>query len=237
MQLLDPKDPYFIDFPRRVREIQAGMAKRGIDAYLGSRLRTLSWVCGAFCPWRSFIIIPPEGLPTLYTFVIDAARVADESWLGEEHVLGYAPMGGQDAVSLVADQLGSYLVDGKGVVGFETGMGTYTPEGHLTHFEYEQFAAALPDARLVNAHEIVDSLSVIKDPGTINRFREASRIVDVGHQAVYDALKDGGYAGMTETEIAGIASHAMRKAGSEFEWSFTGGNEMPPAASYKLESR
>jgi Xaa-Pro aminopeptidase len=43
---------------------------------------------------------------------------------------------------------------------------------------------------------------------------------------VYDAIKDGGYRGMTETEIAGLAGYAMRKAGSEWEWSFTGGNEI-----------
>jgi Xaa-Pro aminopeptidase len=135
-------------------------------------------------------------------------------------------MGGQDQVSAIADMLNNYLVGGKGTIGIETGMGSYTPEGHLTHFEYEQFSAALPDARLVNAHDIVDSLAIIKDRGTINRFREASRLVDLGQQAVYDAIKDGGYRGMTETEISGIATYAMRKAGSEFEWTFTGGNEI-----------
>jgi Xaa-Pro aminopeptidase len=45
---------------------------------------------------------------------------------------------------------------------------------------------------------------MIKEEGTINRFREASRIVDAGH----------------------LAALAMRKAGSEWEWSFTGGNEI-----------
>lgn len=219
-------DPYFIDFPQRVRAVQAAMAEHGIDVYLGSRLRTLSWIAGAFCPWRSFIIIPPEGLPTVYTFVIDASRVADDSWLDTDHVLGYAPMGGQDQVSAISDRIKDYLNGGKGVVGIETGMGSYTPEGHLTHFEYEQFSAALPGVRLVNAHDIVDALAIIKDQGTINRFREASRIVDIGQQAVFDAIKDGGYLGMTETEISGIATYAMRKAGSEFEWTFTGGNEI-----------
>ena len=219
-------DPYFIDFPQRVRAVQAAMAEHGIDVYLGSRLRTLSWIAGAFCPWRSFIVIPPEGLPTVYTFVIDASRVADDSWLDTDHVLGYAPMGGQDQVSAISDMVKDYLKGGKGVVGIETGMGSYTPEGHLTHFEYEQFSAALPDARLVNAHDIVDALAIIKDQGTINRFCEASRIVDIGQQAVFDAIKDGGYLGMTETEISGIATYAMRKAGSEFEWTFTGGNEI-----------
>jgi Xaa-Pro aminopeptidase len=112
------------------------------------------------------------------------------------------------------------------VVGIESGMSNYLPEGNLTHYEYEQFSAALPNAELVNAHDIVDQLALIKDAGTINRFREASRITDIGHQAVYDAIKDGGYRGMTETEISGIATYAMRKAGSVFEWTFTGGNEI-----------
>ena len=219
-------DPYFVDSPQRVQNIQAAMAEEGLDVYLGSRLRTLSWTLDAFCPWRSFVVIPAEGLPTAVTFVIDAARVADDSWLDEDHVLGYGPMGGQDQISVLSDLIRPHLAGGHGAVGIESGMATYLPEGNLTHYEYECLVAALPDARLVNAHGIVDRLSLIKDEGTINRFRKASCIVDIGHAAVYDAIKDGGYQGMTETEIAGLAAHAMRKAGSEWEWSFTGGNEI-----------
>ena len=219
-------DPYFIDFPGRIKAIQAEMAAQGIDVYLGSRLRTLSWTVDAFCPWRSYVVIPPDGLPTAFTFVIDAARVGHDSWLGEDHVLGYAPMGGQDQITVVSQLIDGHLKGGKGVVGIESGMATYLPEGNLTHYEFERFQAALPGARLVNAHDIVDRLSMIKDEGTINRFRKASCIVDIGHQAVFDAIKDGGYRGMTETEIGGLAAHAMRRAGSEWEWSFTGGNEI-----------
>jgi Xaa-Pro aminopeptidase len=219
-------DPYFIDFPGRIKAIQAEMAAQGIDVYLGSRLRTLSWTVDAFCPWRSYVVIPPDGLPTAFTFVIDAARVGHDSWLDEDHVLGYAPMGGQDQITVVSQLIDGHLKGGKGVVGIESGMATYLPEGNLTHYEYERFQAALPGARLVNAHDIVDRLSMIKDEGTINRFRKASCIVDIGHQAVYDAIKDRGYRGMTETEIGGLAAHAMRQAGSEWEWSFTGGNEI-----------
>src|SRR5512136_1990644 len=96
-------DPFFIDFPRRVRLLQTAMSEHGLDVYLGSRLRTLSWTLDAFCPWRSFLVIPRQGLPTAFTFVIDAARVADDSWLDQDHVLGYAPMGGQDAITAVSD--------------------------------------------------------------------------------------------------------------------------------------
>jgi len=219
-------DPYYIDFPARIRAIQAEMAKENIDAYLGSRLRTLSWTLDAFCPWRSFVVIPAEGLPTAFTFVIDAARVADDSWLDEEHVFGFAPMGGQDQIELIADFIEDLLPGGKGRVGIESGMSNYLPEGNLTHYEYERYSEALPGCELVNAHTIVDALATIKDEGTVNRFREASRIVDIGHQAVRDALQNGGWKGMTETEIAGLAAYAMRKAGSEWEWSFTGGNEI-----------
>jgi len=219
-------DPYFIDNPKRVKAVQKEMAKKGIDVYLGSRLRTMSWILDAFCPWRTYVVIPPEGLPTAVTFVIDAARVADESWLDQDHIIGYGPMGGQDQVALLSMLIKPYLKGGKGVVGMETGMGNYLPEGHLTLFEFVMLKAALPRATFKNAHDIIDRLSLIKDEGTINRFREASRIVDVGHKAVYDAIRDGGFRKMTETEVGGLAAYAMRKAGSEWEWSFTGGNEI-----------
>ena len=220
------QDLYFIDFPQRIKSIQSEMQNQNIDAYLGSRLRTLSWTTDAFCPWRSFVVIPAEGLPTVFSFVIDAARIADDSWLDEDQVMGFAPMGGQDQIEQISDFIKDQLKGGKGRIGIESGMSNYLPEGWLTHYEYEQFKAALSDCELVNAHTIVDKLSLIKDEGTINRFKEASRIVDEGHKAVYAAIKDGGWKGMTETEIAGIAALAMRKAGSVWEWSFTGGNEI-----------
>jgi len=222
----DPKDLYFVDFPGRIRDIQDAMHKENLDVYLGSRLRTLSWTLDAFCPWRSYVVIPAEGMPTAFTFVIDAARVADDSWLDEDHVRGFAPMGGQDQIEQIAEFIKELLKGWRGRIGIETGMSNYLPEGNLTHYEYEQFKSSLDGCDLVNAHTIVDRLALIKDEGTINRFREASRIVDVGHEAVYDAIMHGGYKGRTETEIAGIAAHAMRKAGSEWEWSFTGGNEI-----------
>lgn len=223
--MFDKSSPFFVDFPQRIRDIQAEMAKDSIDLYLGSRLRTMSWTTDAFFPWRSFIVIPKKGLPTAFTFVIDAARAADDSWLDEDHVMGFAPMGGQDQITLVSDLINEYLPDG-GRVGVEAGMSNYMPEGYLTYYEYNAFKEALPQCELINAHDIVDRLAVIKDEGTINRFREASRIVDIGHEAVLAAIKDGGWKGKTETEIAGIAALAMRKAGSVWEWSFTGGNEI-----------
>ena len=219
-------DPYFIDFPGRIKLIQREMAKDGVDVYLGSRLRTMSWTTDAFFPWRSYIVIPAEGLPTAFTFVIDAARAADDSWLDTDHVLGFAPMGGQDQITAVSDLILSHLKGKKGVVGVEAGMSNYLPEGNLTHFENLAFEAAIHDIKLVNAMDIIHRLAVIKDEGTINRFRKAGLMADAGHIAVYNAIKNGGFKKYTETEIAGIAAMGMREAGSTWEWSFTGGNEI-----------
>ena len=225
-RILAPKDPFFIDNPARVKEIQAEMAKAGIDVYIGSRIRTISWVIDAFCPWRSYLIIPAQGDPTLFTFVIDAVRLGDETWLDEDHVRAYAPMGGMDQISAISEFIKDNLGLSKGRIGYEDGMATYTAEGYLSHYEYTMLSQALDAFEFVNALEIIDSLSIIKDIGTINRFREASRIVDEGHKAARASLENGGWKGITETVIAGIAALAMRKEGSVSEWNFAGLNEI-----------
>ena len=45
-RVLDPKDKYYIDNPGRVKAIQTEMHKRGIDVYLGSRIRTMIQAAG-----------------------------------------------------------------------------------------------------------------------------------------------------------------------------------------------
>jgi len=223
---IDRASQYWIDNPARVRAIQKSMAEKGIDAYLGTRPRTLSFVLDAFCPWRSYLVIPGEGAPVLFTFIVDAARVADETWLPSDNVRAYAPMGGQDQMSVISSVLVDEFGIAAGRLGVEDGISSYTPEGNLSHYEWEALKVALPGWELVNAHGIVDELSFIKDSGTIARFREASRIVDEGQKAARAALEHGGWRGMTETEIAGIAALAMRRSGSVSEWNFAGLNEI-----------
>ena len=92
LAITDRDNPCFIDSPQRVKKVQAEMHKAGIDVYLGSRPRTLSWVADAFVPWRSYVLIPAEGMPLLFTFMIDCTRIASETWLDADHVVGYAGM-------------------------------------------------------------------------------------------------------------------------------------------------
>ncbi len=222
----DKTSPFYIDHPARIKQVQELMAKNDIDVYIGSRLRTMSWVTDVFCPWRSYVVIPKEGLPTAFIFVIDAGRVMDETWLPEENVQAYAPMGGMDQISIIASFVNDECLKGKkGRIGVEAGMGCYLPEGNLTYYEYKRFESEL-NGTMINALDIIDELQMIKDEGTINRFRHASKLVDIGHEGLLKDMRNGGWKGMTETEIGGLTAYYMRKAGSLWEWSFTGGNEI-----------
>jgi Xaa-Pro aminopeptidase len=226
LAITDPSDPYFVDSRQRIREVQEEMQRQGIDVYLGSRPRTLSWTLDTFIPWRSYVVLPAEGLPHLFTFFIDCERIGSETWLDPEQISAYFGAPGMEPMPSIAKFIKERLRSPRGRVGIEDGISVYTPEGYLTRYEFDQLKRNLPDAELVDAHEIIDRLSLLKDAGTVNRFREAGRICDVGHRAVYEAIRNGGYRKLTETEIAGIAGLAMRREGSVSEWNFAGLNEI-----------
>lgn len=226
LAITDRSNPYFIDSAQRVRDVQAEMHRAGIDVYLGSRPRTISFIADAFVPWRGFVVIPPEGMPVLFTFFIDCARISSETWLDADHVRGYVGLPGMEPIPNIAAVIADLLKGKRGRIAFEDGISVYTPEGYLTRYEHAQLQEQLPGAELVDAHEIIDRVSLIKDPGTVNRFREAGRICDRGHEAVHEAVRNGGWQKLTETEVAGIGAAAMRRAGSVSEWNFAGLNEI-----------
>lgn len=226
LAVIDRTDPFFVDCPQRVRAVQAAMQAGGIDVYLGTRPRTLSWLLDVFVPWRSYVLVPAEGMPTLFTFLLDGDRIRSETWIDADHVLGYAGLPGMEPIPNIANAIKQRIDGARGRVAYEDGISVYTPEGYLTRYEYQALQAELPSVELVDGHAIVDQLSLVKDAGTINRFREAGRICDVGHEAVRAAIADGGWRGLTETAVAGIAALAMRRAGSVSEWNFAGLNEI-----------
>src|SRR5450759_3091256 len=131
---------YAVDVKKRIEVIQAEMKARDIDLYLGSRIRTMSFIVDAFVPWRSYLVIPAEGLPTVFTFVIDATRLLSETWMDEDHVRGYFGAGGADQIEAVQFFIEDELGIRKGRLGYETGMATYTAEGWMTHYEFEQYS-------------------------------------------------------------------------------------------------
>ncbi len=209
-----------IDYRKRIETIQALLQRRGIDALFGTRLKTVTHVSAAFCPWRSATVVPATGQPLVITLMMDAARVADDSWL-KENVVAYGPFPGQGLVDVAANyirQLGLHT----GTLGIESGTSSYLPDGYITHEEYEQLARTLPHARLVNAADVIDRVTLIKQDAEVKLLRQAAAICDQAIEAIRTELR----VGISEQEIAGIAEGAARAAGSEFAWTFTGGMEI-----------
>jgi Xaa-Pro aminopeptidase len=68
----------------------------------------------------------------------------------------------------------------------------------------------------------MDRFTLVKEPEEIKLMRQATALVDYAHEVVREHLQ----VGITEKEIAGIAEKVMRDRGSQFAWTFTGGQEI-----------
>jgi Xaa-Pro dipeptidase len=207
------------DHEARLKKIQAKMDEQDIDVLIATRLSTVGYVFGAFVPWRGVAVIPRDGEPQLYVVGLDSERVKDDSFF--KNVTGVAPLPGM----AMWEQILSYLrVRGleKGRIGVELGHSPIRIETFLLASEYELLREAFPQATFKDATHFLNEIFIIKDEAEIESFRQAAEICDLGLGVVLKELR----VGMTETEVAGIAEYAMRKAGSELNWTFTGGQEI-----------
>ena len=61
----------YIDYNKRIKKIQEEMKKANLDVFVGTRTVSLSYVAGAFIPWRSAVIVSKDGYAGLITMLID----------------------------------------------------------------------------------------------------------------------------------------------------------------------
>lgn len=205
-----------IDYDLRLRKLQALMAETGVDVLVATRLKTITHLTGGFVPWRSAVVVPAKGEAHLFTVGMDSERLRQENHL--RSVTGYAR---QPMMDMVADRV-SELQSGTFTLGVEDGYSWYLPEGTITHEEYLMLVERLPQATVTNLTEPIDHHMLIKEPRQIELMRQASAICDAAQIVVQDKLAIG----MTEIQIAGLAEGALRDHGSEFAWTFTGGQEI-----------
>ncbi len=208
-----------IDYGKRLKKIRGEMAAKNIDVFIGTRTVSLTYTAGAFIPWRSAVVISKDGYAGLVTMLIDNARLNSESWL--DTITPYAPIPGLDLLDIVVSQIRGNGWD-KAVIGVELGHSPRGNTGYLFATEYEFLLKSLPEATFVNALEVMDRASYIKEPEEILLLRQASAITDAGMERVKESL----YVGICETEIAGIGEMELRRLGSEYHWAVTGSSEI-----------
>lgn len=208
-----------IDYGKRIDKITGEMGARGIDLLLATRGKSVTYIGGAFIPWRSVVLVSRDGYVGLNTLLMDAERVRDDSWL--DNVVGCGPIPGFELWDITVRQIIEHGWE-KATIGVELGHSPRTIAGYLFATEYEFLKEKLPQAQFVNALEIMDRVTYVKDPEEIRLLRQAAAIADAAQARVKESL----HVGMTEQEIAGIGEMAMRKLGSEFHWPVTGSSEI-----------
>lgn len=83
--------------------------------------------------------------------------------------------------------------------------------GLIPHTILENIRQALEGTEIVNADEIVRSVTRTKSPAELQCLREAARISELGFKAVLENIREG----MTEAQLCGIATNAMLANGAE----------------------
>ncbi|MFW9970542.1 MAG: M24 family metallopeptidase [Candidatus Odinarchaeota archaeon] len=218
-----------IDWKGHVRKYQAAMEDLNLDFCVLTRVKSITYLSGCFVPWKSYIFLPKEGAgePILYTVLLDVERVKAEGQLKTE---GWGPIKGflwEKKIQKAAKKAGVYNPKSSPRIGVELGVDICVTGQMLNYTEAQLLKNIFPGCDLVDFNEKTERIQLIKEPEEIAMLCKASEITDVGQNTVKNALmtrSDGKV--FTENEIAGIGTLAMRKEGSNYEWTFTGNQEI-----------
>ncbi len=219
-----------IDWKGHVKKYQAAIEELNLDFCVLTRVKSITYLSGCFVPWKSYIFLPKEGIgdTILYTVLLDVERVKAEGQLKTE---GWGPIKGffwEKKIQKVAKKLGLYNPkDSPPKIGVELGVDICVTGQMLNYTEAELLKQVFPGCDLVDFNEKTEQIQLIKEPEEIEMLRKASKITDVGQKAVKQALMERPEGKIfTENEIAGIGTLAMRRDGSNYEWTFTGNQEI-----------
>jgi len=221
-----------INWDGHIEKYQTAMEDFNLDFCVLTRVKSITYLTGCFVPWRSAIFLPKKGAgdPILFTVLLDVERIKFEKQ-SSISISGWGPMSGfylEKGIQKAAKKAGVF--DPKGTpprIGVELGQDICISGGMLQVGEAELIKQVFPQCEFVNFNDKTEQIQFIKEPEEIEMLRKASEITDIGQEAVKQAFIERPSGKMfTENEIAGIGTLAMRKAGSNYEWTFTGSQEI-----------
>ena len=220
-----------INWNGHVKKYQAAMEELNLDFCVLTRVKSITYLAGCFVPWKSYIFLPKEGMgePELLTVLLDVERIRAESHL--KNVSGWGPMKGfywEKKLQTAAKKAGVYKAkENPPKIGVELGVDICVTGQMLSYTEAELLKKMFPGCKLIDFNDKTERIQFIKEPEEIEMLRKASEITDIGQVTIKEALQDRAQGKkFTENEIAGIGTLAMRKAGSNYEWTFTGNEEI-----------
>ena len=201
-----PPEPAFPEeeYQGRIERVREGMTERGVDVLLVQHPSSVTYLSG----YQSFsmnngetVILPIDDEPSLIVHGPEIGGALLHSWFGR--ILGYPP--GKAYESYVTGLLSDQGF-GRAKVGVEMRSQAVTAAANATLTE------GLPDADLVDASGLLDTVRLIKSEREIEHLQRAARFTDAGMSAAVEAASEG----VTDNDVAAAAYHAMASAGSDY---------------------
>ncbi|OGV70779.1 MAG: hypothetical protein A2283_21225 [Lentisphaerae bacterium RIFOXYA12_FULL_48_11] len=199
------------EFGERIQRTQAAMAGQKLDALLAFSTESEPALVRYFSDyWPSFettaVLIPAEGKPALLigpeslVFARSRSRIEQIIQLMDFRESSQPNYPGSKLPAWT-DVFGKYHITKLGIAGWHM-----FPQGI-----YSNLAKALDGTEIVDADAVVRSVMITKSKGELNCLREAARISEIGLKAILDHIKPG----LTEIQVAALATAAMLDSGAE----------------------
>ncbi|MBS7644596.1 MAG: Xaa-Pro peptidase family protein [Candidatus Bathyarchaeia archaeon] len=183
-------------FEERTRKFQSLISQKGIGGAMIRNPYSFRYFTGVGW-WQPSIYIPASGDPVIFAFEDEVEELKENTWVSD--VLGYRK---------VEELIRSVVATVRGSAGRTLGFDLDIDSSALL---YQMFINMHRDRRVVDVHDLIMELRMIKDETEISLIRRASEIAGKSLKAALEAVRPGA----TETEVAGEAIYAARKEGAE----------------------
>jgi Xaa-Pro dipeptidase len=199
------------EYDLRLTRVRERMALAGIDTLLLTSAPNLLYLTGyeTIMPTcYAVAVVPLDGETTLHLPEEDIPCALVTGWVREFVAFDWAqPL-------QTADQLAMLLREReyhKGTVGVETRPVETYAYGAMDAHTYMRLSAELPDAKLIDATDLVPEVRLRKSPTELAYMRKAGELSQLGVRASLERAA----VGVTDNDLAVAGYRAMVAAGSE----------------------
>jgi ectoine hydrolase len=210
------------EYRTRLARLRACMQDKAIELLVVTDVANQYYLT-AYDGWSFYtpqvVLVPlADEDPVWIGRAMDAAGGQLTVWMARDRVIGYPESLVQQDDRHPMDWIGNWIVDrgwGRLRTAVELDSYYYSPKAHA------RLAAALPNARLVDAGLIVNWLRAEKSPAEIAYMRKAARIAETTMQAAYAVIAPG----VRECDAVASIYQAQMAGQSEFSGDITA---LPP---------
>ncbi len=190
------------EYAARIEKLRGELATRNLDAALLDECEALDYFAGYYTSSAYYraCVVPVAAEPFYVLRALDIPPLRERSWIAD--VIGHADW--EPAVEVVAREVRAHGLE-RARIGIDL-------ESHgLPVRTFERLKAALPEVQFVDLAGLPWHLRRRKSATEIAKLREAASICDRATKLLIDTAEPG----MTEIELARIATDAMARMGAD----------------------